>query len=94
MASTKITLTEPITIEGRTVTEVTVRSPKVREVRALDALARSGKPELDIAVEAVTLLTDLSVEQAEELDTADLGLITEAVQGFFPKAPGGGAGEA
>lgn len=92
MASKKITLTEPITVGGRTIAEVTVRSPKVKEVRALDALARSGKPELDVAVQAVMILTDLPEEMAEELDTGDLAAITEAVSGFFPKAPGGAAG--
>lgn len=92
MASKTIKLTEPIKLGDRTIAEVTVRSPKVKEVRALDALARSKKPELDVAVEAVTILTDLSAEMAEELDTADLGTITEAVSGFFPKAPGGAAG--
>lgn len=84
MARIKITLGEPITHNGVTVAEVEVRTPKVREVREIEKIG-TGASSVDEAVKVALLLTDLSAEQIEELDTADLFKIAEAITGFFDK---------
>lgn len=88
MATKAITLSEPIKLGDRTITEVVVRSPKVREVRALDAMSKAGGADLDEAVGAILLLTDLTPEAAEELDTVDMATLSEAIASFFEAAPG------
>lgn len=88
MPSTKVTLGEPIKLGDRTITEVVVRSPKVREVREMERIAREAGNDLDQALGAILLLTDLPQEASDDLDTTDIGAISEAIESFFPKARG------
>lgn len=94
MAKKTITLSEPIELEGRdTITEVTVRTPKVREVRQLAALGETAEDQMDEAISAILLLTDLDAESVEELDTADMMALSEAIADFFPEGAGSGTGD-
>lgn len=89
MPSKKVTLAEPIKIEGKaTITEITVRSPKVREVREIERIAREAQGSLDDAIGAILILTDLPKEAVDDLDTTDIATISETIEGFFPKGRG------
>ena len=89
MPKKTITLGEPIQLEGKPlITEVTVRSPKVREVREIERIAREATGGLDDAIGAILILTDLPKEAVDDLDTTDIALISETIEGFFPKARG------
>lgn len=91
MPSKTVTLNEAIKLDGRTITEVVVRSPKVREIRQMQEAAKNaaaGVDSLDETLSAILLLSDLPPEATDELDGTDIQTISEAIAGFFPQARG------
>ena len=82
-------LSEPIELDGQDpITEVVLRSPKAREVRALAALERITDPveQIDAMLTNIVALSDLTAEQAEELDAGDLMELSGKIADFFPAA--------
>ena len=76
---TTIKLKHPITVDGREVTEINLRRPKVRDLERVD------KVDGPIA-KAVTLIADLaeiSPDQVRELDAGDFTAIEAAVSDFL-----------
>ena len=76
---TTIKLKHPITADGREVTKLTLRRPKVRDLERVD------KVDGPIA-KAVTLIADLAEltpDQVRELDAADFTAIEAEVSGFL-----------
>jgi hypothetical protein len=88
MATKTVTLDSPITFEGKQITELNVRSPKLKEVREMERIAKeaAGGGMLDDAVGVILLLTDIPPGAVEEMDTTDIAAISETIEGFFPKA--------
>ena len=78
-----IRLHEPIEQDGRVISEVTVRSPKVRDLRAIDAKAGRDASEFDKGIVMAALLTGIPVEAIEEMGAADFASVSEAVAGFM-----------
>lgn len=77
---TKIKLKYPIPFEGGTLSEVSLRRPKVKEV----AVARKGnKDEAEQEIALIAALAGLPPSAIEELDLADYKTIQEALQSFF-----------
>jgi hypothetical protein len=66
-------LSEPVVVDGRTVTEVTVRSPRVKDMRLVDKLEG-----LDRGMRLASTLTGLPLSALEELITGDYEAIHEA----------------
>lgn len=85
-------LQEPIEVGGTTIAEVTIRRPKVKDLRALDQDAEGTEMEKGIAMAA--LLTDLTPDAIEEMDAFDFAALSEKIAGFLPQAPAQGAGGA
>lgn len=86
--STPITiqLSTPVTFEGYTITELNIRRPKVRDLRAMEQ-AIAGKPtQLDQGAAMVALLTGIPEAAVEELDAGDFTRASEVIAGFFEKA--------
>lgn len=75
-----IKLDHPVTVEGREITEIELRRPKVREAR--DARKKHKDP-ADQEIELVSQLSGLPPAAIEELDIADYSKIQEVLAGFF-----------
>jgi len=92
MSKTNVKLAEPIVVGGQKITEVTLRRPKVKDLRALDHLDVSAN-DLARGIEMAAILTGLTPQTIDELDAADFAAISDVIAGFLPKPPepGGGA---
>ncbi len=74
-----VTLKQPVTVDGRTITQITLRAPKGRDWRM-----HGAKPEG--AERTLALLVDLSQETAavfDEMGMEDHAKFVGAAQGFF-----------
>ena len=76
----KIKLIEPIKIDGASISELTLRRPKVRDRLAVERL---GTNDAEKEVALIANLADIPKDAVEELDLADYAKIQEALQGFL-----------
>jgi len=77
---TTVKLDNPITVDGISVSELTVRRPKVRDYLAIERLNGS---DLSKEVTLTANLTSVAKEAIEELDIADYVKIQEVLKDFF-----------
>ena len=91
MNKTNVKLAEPIMVGDQKLTEVTLRRPKVKDLRALDHLDVNAN-DLTRGIEMVAILTGLTPETIDELDAADFAAISDVIAGFLPKPPEPGGG--
>ncbi|APR98698.1 phage tail assembly protein [Wolbachia endosymbiont of Folsomia candida] len=75
-----ITLNNPITVDGVSVSELTIRRPKVRDYLAMERLSGS---DLSKEVALTANLTSVTKEAVEELDIADYAKVQEVLKDFF-----------
>jgi hypothetical protein len=80
-------LVRPIRVEERMVTEVVIRRPKVRDLRAMEKMREPEGTELDQGIAMAAALCDLPLEAMDEMDAADFAAISEVLGGFLPKGP-------
>ena len=85
--SARVKLIRPFKVEERMITEVAIRRPKVRDLRAMEKAREPGFTELDQGIAMAAALCDLPVEAMDEMDAADFASISEVLGGFLPKAP-------
>ena len=83
----RLKLVRPIRVEERMITEVTIRRPKVRDLRAMEKLREPGSTELDQGIAMAAALCDLPMEAMDEMDAADFAAISEVLGCFLPKVP-------
>ena len=83
----RVKLVRPFKVEERMITEVTIRRPKVRDLRAMEKMREPGSTELDQSIAMTATLCDLPPEAMDEMDAADFAAISEVLGGFLPKAP-------
>ncbi len=83
----RVKLSHPIEVGTRTIAEVTIRRPKVRDLRAMEKAREPGASEIDQGVAMAATLCDLPLEAMDEMDAADFASISEVLGGFLPKAP-------
>lgn len=91
--TTPVALAVPVEWQGQKIAEVSVRRPKVKDLRAIEAASR-GQSQLDQGASMIAQLTGLPVEAVDELDAQDFTAISEVIAGFFPQGrgpQGGGA---
>lgn len=81
-----VKLAEPIAVGSDKIAEVTVRRPKVKDLRTLDNLAPLAG-DLSRGIEMAAILTGLTAETIDELDAADFAAISDVIAGFLPKPP-------
>ena len=84
--SANITLTHPVEAEGRTITALTMRRPKVRDER--DA-RRGAADEEEREIVLFANLCEVAPETVHEMDLEDYRRLQQAFLGFF-----GAAGQA
>lgn len=75
-----IKLDYPIDLEGRKLTEITLRRPKVKEAR--DA-RKKHKDEADQEISLLATLSGLPPSAIEDLDIADYTKLQKELAGFF-----------
>lgn len=75
-----ITLNNPITVDGISVSELTIRRPKVRDYLAIERINGS---DLNKEVTLTANLTSVAKEAIEELDIADYVKMQEVLKDFF-----------
>ncbi|XGA08485.1 MAG: phage tail assembly protein [Wolbachia endosymbiont of Xenopsylla cheopis] len=76
-----ITLNNPITIDSISISELTLRRPKVRDYLAIERIDGS---DLNREVTLTANLASVTKETIEELDIVDYVKIQEVLRGFFP----------
>lgn len=75
----KITLNHPITSHGKTITELAMRRPKVKDMR----IARKGNEDpADQEVRLFANLCEVTPDDIDALDLADYGKLQEAFKAF------------
>ncbi|MCQ4765033.1 phage tail assembly protein [Cloacibacillus evryensis] len=82
MREKTIKLTVPITIGGKTKTELTVKEPKARDLRGIK-IGFDGI-EMDMVLELASSLTGELPAVIDELCIADLAALGVAVMDFLP----------
>ena len=82
-----VKLVRPIRVEERVITEVAIRRPKVRDLRAMEKMREPEATELDHGIAMAAALCDLPLEAMDEMDAGDFAAISEVLGGFLPKVP-------
>ncbi|MFP3024388.1 MAG: phage tail assembly protein [Wolbachia sp.] len=77
---TTVKLDNPITVDGISISELTIRRPKVRDYLAIERLSGS---DLSKEVTLTANLTSVAKEAIEELDIADYVKVQEVLKDFF-----------
>jgi hypothetical protein len=80
-----VRLSDPITWEGREITEIKLAKPRVKDLKRMQASLVGVEDRLDQGIAMAAALTGLPVEAIEELDTDDFTAISEVIADFFPK---------
>ncbi len=75
-----ITLNNPITVDGISVSELTIRRPKVRDYLVIERLDGS---DLSKEITLTANLTSVTKEAIEELDIVDYVKAQEILKDFF-----------
>ena len=86
-----IKLDYPVTAEGRTIDEITLRRPKVRDMLAADKGAGS---EAEKEIRMFANLAEVAPAIIEGLDLADYQALQETYRGFLSSTPRTPAGSA
>ncbi len=94
MNDPRVKFSRPLKIGDRTVAEVTIRRPKVKDLRAMEKAREPGSSEMDQGIAMAATLCDLPLEAMDEMDAADFAAISEAITGFLPKASASKGGAA
>ncbi|MFP3028735.1 MAG: phage tail assembly protein [Wolbachia sp.] len=77
---TTVKLDNPIPVDGISVSELTIRRPKVRDYLAIERINGS---DLSKEVTLTANLTSVAKEAIEELDIADYVKVQEVLKDFF-----------
>ncbi|WP_341823863.1 phage tail assembly protein [Wolbachia endosymbiont (group A) of Agelastica alni] len=77
---TTVKLDNPITVDGISISELTIRRPKVRDYLAIERLNGS---DLSKEVTLTANLTSVAKEAIEELDIVDYVKVQEVLKDFF-----------
>jgi len=80
MDGVTIKLAYPINISGRSLDEISLRRPKVRDRLASE---RQSGNEAEKEIRFIANLCELAPDEIEELDMADYVRVQEALAGFF-----------
>jgi hypothetical protein len=77
---TKIKLANAIKIDGKELTEISIRRPKVRDRLAVE---RSNASDAEKEVQLIANLAELPIEVIEDIDLADYAKLQRALTDFL-----------
>ena len=89
-----VRLSQPIVWEDKTVTDVQIRRPKVKDLRAMERDTPTSANQIDQGVAMAALLTELPVEIIDEMDAVDFAAVSEVIAGFLAQGPAPATGAA
>ncbi len=75
-----IQLKHPLTISGATVSSLSLRRPKVRD---LEAMERAGDKDIAKSINLMANLSEQTPDTIRELDAEDFMALSEVVSGFL-----------
>jgi hypothetical protein len=75
-----VKLANPIKIDGKNVSEITLRRPKVRDRLIVE---RSNASDAEKEVQLIANLAELPIEAIEDIDLADYARLQKALSGFL-----------
>jgi len=78
-----IKLDYPFTYQGREISELQMRRPKVRDRRLASRKATDAEREIEL----VAMLTEQAPEALDEMDAADYEKLTDKLASFFASSP-------
>lgn len=81
-----IRLAAPLEHDGRKITELQIRKPKVKDLKRMNAALHGIADPLEQGIVMVASLTGLPVDVIEELGADDFTTISEVIADFFPQA--------
>ncbi|MBJ7543275.1 phage tail assembly protein [Rhodomicrobium udaipurense] len=81
----KFTLEFPVKVGGKAFNLLTLRRPKVRDVRDVERV-RQADGDFAAGIALAAVVTGLPVDAVEDMDAADFMKLSEAVAGFMPRA--------
>ena len=90
----RVKLSHPFKVGDKTIAEVTIRRPKVRDLRAMEKAREPGATDIDQGIAMAAALCDLPLEAVDEMDAVDFAAISEVITRFLPQAPASKGGEA
>lgn len=87
-----IALGIPVSVEGETIMELSIRRPKVRDLRTLEEVTQGKASQLDQGAALLSLLAGIPEAAVEEMDATDFARASEVIAGFFEgvKVPAAG----
>lgn len=88
----RLPLTASITLGDQSLSEVSVKKPKVKDLKTLQDALAGIEDQLEQGILMAAVLTDLPREAIEEMDTDDFTAISEVIAGFFPKGTASATG--
>lgn len=89
-----VRLSQPILWDGKSVTEIQVRRPKVKDLRAMERDNSVPARQIDQGVAMAALVTELPIEFIDEMDAVDFAAVSEVIAGFLPQGPAPATGAA
>ena len=78
-----IELAVPVSVDGNVITELSLRRPKVRDLRALEEATEGKSSQLDQGAALVALLSGIPEAAVEEMDATDFARASEVIADFF-----------
>ena len=93
-APATVVLSVPVTVDGNSITEIAIKRPKVRDLRALEEATQGRSSQLDQGVALLSLLAGIPESAIEEMDATDFARASEVIAGFFEGAREPAAGGA
>ena len=85
-APATVVLSVPVTVDGNSITEIAIKRPKVRDLRALEEATQGRSSQLDQGVALLSLLAGIPESAIEEMDATDFARASEVIAGFFEGA--------
>ncbi|WP_182446850.1 phage tail assembly protein [Cereibacter sphaeroides] len=85
------TLKFPIETETATIETLVLRRPRVRDVATIEAL--KDRPQAEMTIELIAVLTGLTSEVIGEMDLEDMVAVSELITDFLAGLPGPAAGD-
>ena len=79
MTRETITLQYPVTVDGETITELTLRRPKMADMKR----GQKHKNDLEKSMHLIADLAEVTPKVVEELDTADFAAVSAKVGEFM-----------
>lgn len=77
--SETITLEYPFTFDGEEITEITIRRPKMRDMKK----AQKHKDNMEKSIHMIADLAEVSPKLVEELDTGDFASVSKMLGEFM-----------